>query len=82
MTDTLVRAIVHVDEERLPILWYGVVVDRIAMVLRSDEALFGRLAVLHQAHRLVVTSVSVFEFLDLGSCGKRENLVCPCRCHR
>ena len=45
------------------------------MVLRCDEALFGRLAVFHQAHRLVVTSVSVFELLDLGSCGKRENLV-------
>ena len=68
VADTLVRAVVHVDEQRFPIGAQGVVVHRITMVLAGDEAAVGA----HLPHGLVVAAVSVLQLVDARSAGLRE----------
>ena len=50
MADTLVRAIIHVDKEFLPIVAQCLGVNGITVVLRGDVAIVGS----YHAHRLVV----------------------------
>ena len=57
MADTLVSAVVHIDEKRFPLLGERRIVDRESVVLRSDETVFCPDA----AHRLIVAfSLYVF----------------------
>ena len=71
MADTLVRAIVHIDEERLPVGGQRRIVDGIAMVLRGDEALGGA----YLLNGLVVRAMTVFQFISLGTGGSGQELV-------
>ena len=71
MANTLVGAVIHIDEKRFPILRQRIVVHRIAMILRGDEAAFRT----HHAHRLIMTAMSVFQLVYLGSSGFGEQLV-------
>jgi hypothetical protein len=71
MADTLVRAIVHIDEERLPVGGQRRIVDGIAMVLRGDEALGGA----YLLNGLVVRAMTVFQFISLGTGSSSQELV-------
>ena len=75
VADAFVRAVVHVDELGLPVGRDRAVIDSEAVVLRGDEAAGGGLAVLVEAHGLVVAAVAVLELGDPGSGGEGEYLV-------
>ena len=38
MLDTLVRPVIHIDEQRFPLLTQRIVIHGVTMVLRGDEA--------------------------------------------
>lgn len=67
----LVRAIVHVREERLPVGAKRVVIYSKAVILACDEALVCS----GHAHRLIVAAVAIFKFVGLGSSSFGEQLV-------
>ena len=65
MADTLVGAVIHIDEKRFPIFAQRIVVHCIAMILRGDEATLRT----HHAYRLIMAAMSVFQLIYLGSSG-------------
>ena len=71
VADTLVGAVVHVDEIGLPVGRERLGIYGVAVVLRGDETARGA----HLLHGLVVAAVSVFQFVD--GCSRRfsEQLV-------
>ena len=71
MPDAFVRAVVHIDEQRFPVLREGVVVNGISVVLAGDEAFLRP----DFTYRLVVAAVSVFELVNRCSCRLCEKLV-------
>ena len=77
VADTLVRAVVHVHEQRFPVGRQRLVIDGIAVILRSDEALRAT----NTLHRLVVRAVTVFQLVGLGTCGTRQQLVAQADAH-
>ena len=77
MADAFVGTVVHIDEEGLPVEWECSCVHGIAMVLRSNETTVCP----HLTHRLVMTSVSVFQFIGGGSCCLCQELVAQANTH-
>ena len=71
VADTLVGAIIHIDEKRLPILRKRSVIDGKAMILRSHIAAVRA----HAAHRLIMTPVPIFELIDLRARSAAQKLV-------
>ena len=71
VTDTLVRAVVHIYEEGLPVGRQCIGIYRIAVVLRGDEALSATNAL----NGLVVTTVTVLQLVCLGTGGTSQQLV-------
>ena len=63
MPYTLIGAVVHVDEQGLPVGRERIIVDRETMVLRSDEAA----VCANPSHRLVMAAVTVLKFICTGS---------------
>lgn len=71
VADTLVGAVVHVDEIRLPVGGERLGIYGVAVVLRGDET--ARSAYL--LHGLVVAAMTIFQFVDCGSRRLSEQLV-------
>src|SRR5689334_20844930 len=71
MADTLIGTVVEVAEPRLPVARQALLVDRIAVVLRGDEAPGGA----HAAARLVLTPMAELELVGIGASGQRQDLV-------
>mmetsp|Transcript_14281 Transcript_14281/g.23195 ORF Transcript_14281/g.23195 Transcript_14281/m.23195 type:complete len:1459 (-) Transcript_14281:343-4719(-) len=69
--DTLVGAVVTVDEEGLPVLRKSLSADGVAVVLRGDEALAGA----EVEHRLVSTTVTEAHLVGLSTGGESSELV-------
>ena len=67
----LVGAVVHIHEQRLPVLAERSVVHCEAVVLRSYEAAVGA----DHTYRLVVAAVAIFKFICPCAAGPREQLV-------
>lgn len=65
VSDTFIGAVIDVGEPGDPIMWQRLGVHRKAVVLRGDVASLGS----HQKAGLILTSVAVFEFIGVGSCG-------------
>ena len=67
----LVGAVVHIDEEGLPVSTEGVSVHSITVVLGGDVAAFGA----YEADGLVVAAVTVFELEGRSTSGLGQQLV-------
>ena len=77
MANALVRAVIHVDKQRFPIVWKRRVIHSIAVILRRDEATVRT----HLTHRLVVRAMTVFQFVGLSSCRTSQQLIAQADAH-
>ena len=77
MTHPFVRTVVHVHEIGFPIGAQRFALHGITVVLRSDETAVGA----HHAHRLVVRTVTILQFVDRCACSFREQLVAHADAH-
>ena len=71
MLDTLVRPVIHIDEQRFPLLTQRIVIHGVTMVLRGDEAFLRA----YHTYRLVMakkTPNSFFKKKNPPSCGRRK----------
>ena len=71
----LIRTVIHIDEERFPVGRDGVIIDSVAVILGRDVAVLSQFSILQEAHRLVVTTMTIFQFLHLCSSSQSQNLV-------
>ena len=71
MANALVGAVVHVGEERFPVVAQCGIIDSESMILACDEAAVGA----SHAYGLIVASVSILEFVGLCSTGLGKELV-------
>ena len=78
MADSLVRTVVHVHEQRFPIFRQRLVVNGIAVILRSDETLRAT----HALHRLVMRAMTIFQLIGLGTSGTCQQLVTQADTHQ
>ena len=77
VADTLVGAVVHIYEERLPVGRQSSCIYGIAMILGSNEAL----GAAHTLNGLVVTAVTVLQLVCLGTGGTSQQLVTQANAH-
>ena len=63
MPDALVGTVVHIDEQRFPVGPQCIIIYCITVVLAGNETTFRS----HHAHRLVMTAMTVFQFIDDGT---------------
>ena len=75
--DAFVRTVVHVHEERFPVVGKRGIIDGISVILRGDEAPRGA----YLLHGLVVRTVSVFQLVGLGACCACQELVAKTDAH-
>ena len=78
MADTLVRPVVHIDEQRFPVCTQRVVIHCIAMVLRGDETTLRA----HHTYRLVMAAVTILQFIDSKHRRLWQATGCPCKYRR
>ena len=71
MLDTLVRPVIHIDEQRFPLLTQRIVIHGVTMVLRGDEAFLRA----YHTYRLVMATMTVLQFIDRSTAGFRQQLV-------
>ena len=71
MAYSFVRAIIHIDKQRFLVGAKCIIVYRITMILRSDEATFRA----DHAYRLVVAAMPVFQLVYFGPSGFAQQLV-------
>ena len=71
MLDTLVRPVIHIDEQRFPLLTQRIVIHGVTMVLRGDEAFLRA----YHTYRLVMATMTVLQFIDRSAAGFRQQLV-------
>ena len=71
VTDTLVGSVVHIDEQLAPVVPQCSAIHRIAMILRSDVTTVSA----YLAYGLIMGAMSVFQLVDGGTSGLRQQLV-------
>lgn len=71
MTNTLIRAVVHIHEQLTPLLSQGGGIHGIAMILTGHIAAVGA----YLTDRLVMGAVTVFQLIDSGTTSLCQQLV-------
>ncbi len=71
MADTLVCAVVHIHEPRFPVAAESSRVNGVTVILRRDIAFVGA----DHTHWLIMTSVTIFEFVGSRSGRSRHKLI-------
>src|SRR4030042_1820243 len=71
MFHPFICVVIYIDEERFPLLIQSIVVYCKSVILRGYVCFVGT----NLQHRLVMTSVSVFEFIGISSGGQCHQLI-------